>query len=318
MLPTDTPTVEPTPVLPWVHAGGEKIAFINEGRLYLMNLDGSQREELLPDININKFNSPRWSPDRIKIAFVSRTKEQQEEIFLIDIHTGTVKNISDHPSRDFGPSWSPDGSQIVFYSWRERGYRIYTQPVDGGESVELTEGVYLDADPIWSSDGQAREVVIGYGHDLLHNMMPTWSPDGKQIIFLSGVIASGKWDIHIMNADGSEQIPLIVKFNVVTYPPAWSLDGRYLAFAISPDGGPDREIYLWDFEEEKIIRLTDNGFREGSPSWSPDGEWLVFSASRRIGDDTVDQGIYVVRVDGSGWAQIPGTGPGDWAPAWQP
>jgi TolB protein len=319
-LPTEIPTHEPTPVLPWVHAGGEKIAFVHEGRLHLMNLDGSQREEMLDDLEIKDNDYPHWSPDGKQIVFVSSSGKQRDDIFIVDVHTGRMTNNSNNTSRDFGPSWSPDGTQLVFSSWRERGgYRIYVQDLVGGESEELTQGVYLKADPIWSSDGQAREAISGpVGvHDLLHNLMPVWSPDGERIIYLSGVIASGDWDIHMMNADGSDKVPLIVKFNVLVYPPAWSPDGRYLAFVASSGEG-NREIYLWDFEEEKLIRLTNNDFREGSPSWSPDGQWLVFSASRRIEDDTVDQGLYVVRADGSGWAQIPGTGPGDWAPAWQP
>jgi hypothetical protein len=89
---------------------------------------------------------------------------------------------------------------------------------------------------------------------------------------------------------------------VSIYTPAWSSDGKYLAFVGAIDG-PSSDLYIYNVESGEIIRLTDGPFQAGMLNWSPDDEWIVHEAvyevnSRRPGQrETVN--VWAASVDGT-------------------
>src|SRR5687767_4885353 len=116
--------------------------------------------------------------------------------------------LTDSPSLDEYPTWSPDGEQIAFMSHRDGNWEIYVMNADGSDSRRLTDNPQGDNSPAWSPDGSwiayssdlivAREVnseiyvVKPDGSDataLTDNPggdeFPTWSPDGQQLVFVS-------------------------------------------------------------------------------------------------------------------------------------
>jgi TolB protein len=126
---------------------------------------------------------------------------------------------------------------------------------------------------------------------------PTWSPDAKRI-----AVSKAWGSVAFINAEATIEIVSLAtnKWTSVTNPrrhrvdvdPAWSPDGRTIAFARKHDGGTPT-LYLVHPEGTALRRLT----RGRSPSWSPDGRRLAFALGGRV---------YKIRADGRGRKRILG------------
>ena len=113
----------------------------------------------------------------------------------------------------------------------------------------------------------------------------------------AGPMSGNAKELYVMNADGSGQKRLtrITSFGV---PPAWSPDGRRLAFVLGH--GPNAEIYVVNIDGSGQRRLTRTSGLEVFPVWSPDGRKIAFL---RIGDPE-HRGLYVINADGSGQRKL--------------
>ncbi|MCB0133131.1 MAG: PD40 domain-containing protein, partial [Caldilineaceae bacterium] len=94
---------------------------------------------------------PAWSPTGRQIAYVS-TESRGDEIYTADLETGVIRRLTDNAWEwDKHPSFSPDGSQIVFYSNRETGRKqLWIMNADGTNQRNLSRNEYNDWDPIWT------------------------------------------------------------------------------------------------------------------------------------------------------------------------
>jgi Tol biopolymer transport system component len=112
-------------------------------------------------------------------------------------------------------SVSPDGSKIAFNYWQNGHWEIHTMNIDGTNRQRLTEtplSVIADnsrSEVIITEEGYktlTRAQPDGQLNPNWNNAAPVWSPDGSQIAFVTD--RTGKWEIWIMNADGSNQRPM--------------------------------------------------------------------------------------------------------------
>lgn len=106
-------------------------------------------------------------------------------------------------------------------------------------------------------------------------MSPAWSPNGKQIAYVSfeGLRSS----IYIEDvATGARR--LVSQFPGINGAPAWSPDGRKLALVLSKSGSPN--IYVMDLASRKLTQYTKDNYINTEPTWSPDGRAIFFTSSR--------------------------------------
>jgi hypothetical protein len=166
---------------------------------------------------------------------------------------------------DWGPTWSPDGTQIAF-SRRQASFAgdIYVMNADGSGLKRLTDDGSNDANP-------------------------AWSPDGSKIAF------ERNGAIYVMNADGSAVQPLTSGGS--DFDPTWSPDGSRIAFGSSRKGA--NAIYVMASDGTAIHQITSGLVNDYHPSWSPDGQRIAF---QRV--DSTFWGIYLINPDGTGQTKL--------------
>jgi Tol biopolymer transport system component len=215
--------------------------------------------------------APNLSRDGTQIVYSSDASGGYD-IWLMTLDAGgrplVSRRLTSGPSNDFDPSWSPDGSKIVFS--RQDGTTATL------ESYEVATGVE-------TSLGPASEVDFN----------PTWSPNGKQIAYTQQG-SDGSSEIWIMNADGTHP-HVAIRGSDSASNPHWSPDGKLILFTAKPDIG-EQDVYIAHVNGTGIRDITLGSLtREEAYGWTITG--LPLFLSNRSG--TGGAFLYVCELDGS-------------------
>ena len=249
------------------------------------------------DVEDFKHRPLDWSPDGSELVF------EYGAIYAVSTDGSSLKTVA-RKKGDFGVKLSPDishdGSRLAYITYDQPSFMSHLRPV-GNLVIEVS-----------NIDGSSRRKLEGVsGRD---SLSPAWSPDGSRIAFVSPSRGYGEECCHYlysMAADGTD-VRQELRFSlatiqppgewspprflpVTTHPPAWSPDGKRLAFI-----GKE-----WQSENYRDIRyaaftvasggsaLTRVGETWTRPVWSPDGGRLALLKTNE------DRGLlYTVNPDG--------------------
>jgi hypothetical protein len=252
------------------------VAYTRGGHIFVKSADGGPEVKVTGTLGgIN----PTWSPDGKRLAF-SADADNKSQIYIVNADgsqlTRITKSSTDLAAGRLGsdPIWSPDGRRIAFtvspdFPLTNANWDVYVVEIAGSGLMRLT-------------DNPARDGLID------------WSPDGTKILFWSER-DSGKTNIYVMNADGSNQKQLTNgKFDDSAN---WSPDGKRIVFV----SGNDRQLYVMNVDGSERARLTENLGNIFNPVWSPDSQYLIFASFSDIWQASA---LYMINADGSQLARL--------------
>lgn len=240
-----------------------------------------------------------------RIVFTSTRDSLYYNIYSMRPDGSDVKALTRVKAKDGNPSWSPDGSRIVFASNRTGNSEIFIMNADGSQQRNLSRN-YTDCTGLTGMDEVTCNAKAEDGQ-------PSFSADGSQIVFVS--FRSGGLGLWIMDSDGSK--PRQVSEGGVQ--PSWSPTGEWIAFSdgveqgddIGDDTVLDTDIFVVRPDGTGRRSLTGiRGEKEFYPSWSPDGKQIAF-----VSDMSGRDQVYVMNVDGTGRRQLTRVGANS-EPAW--
>ncbi len=249
------------------------------------------------------------SPDGQAVAYTMQTidmegNQYRSHLWMMPNPGGEPERFTSGP-RDSQLAWSPDGRALAFVSDRTGSQQLHLVPRDGGEAQQLT----------WVKDGVSD---------------PVWSPDGRYIAFISRNHPAGytppRADVRVItrarykseDSFMDDKYPHLWVVEVDTGSvrqltdteygdgnPAWSPDGRYLAFSSRRTPGADFEVAgdIWRIELEsgELTKLTQNHPGPvGAMSYAPDGSEIVFAGHDNHNDPGVNNTILMAMPAGGG------------------
>jgi TolB protein len=280
--------------------------------------------QLADDIVLQFTGEPGVAQTRI--AFVTQIG-RDKELQVVGCDGTGVRALTRDRSIALSPSWSPDGSLLLFTSYRGgTGPQIYVIVADGGKPYLISGRNGINTSASYSPDG--REIVCTLSKDgnpeiyvmdarggsprrLTNNSAidtaPSWSPTGQEIAFTSD--RGGSPQVYVMDREGGNVRRLTYEVDY-TDSPAWSPKGDRIAFVSRTGGGFD--IYLCRTDGAGA-RLVVSGRSNENPRWSPDGRHLVF-ASNREGAFA----LYVTDLDERSPRKLDTGGLQASSPAWSP
>ena len=234
-------------------------------------------------------------------------------------------------SANYDPSFSPDGTKMVYISMIEGREQLFIMNTDGTGSAQITRDDANHEDPAWSPDGKRIAFVYikdklevislmnahGSGVERLtpqsvRAIHPNWSPDGKKLAYCTDddLAPPRKNDSDIVVIDMStRRAATLITGGTNTYP-AFSPDGKLIAFR-KMLGEMNSEVFVANADGTRVRNLTNHQAFDGWPAWSPDGKRIAFASNRNSSYQ-----IFTMNPDGSEVRLLANTEGRATAPKW--
>ena len=269
------------------------------------------REMYLPQLTAGP-SAVSWAPDSRSVVFA-----MSGSLWMQPLDSTTASQITAGPGYDYQPDWSPDGKQIVFSRYDKDAVELWLLEVESGKARPITQGGAVNVDARWSPDGkkiayvstshnkrfhiflaemqgtgepkiqqlteERKSVVSRYYYSPFdHELSPTWSPDGSEIIFISnrGNIygSGGFWRMKAEPDAGARQI----HYEETTWKahPDWSPDGKRVIYS-SYLGQQWHQLWVMTSEGGDPFPLAYGEFDITSPRYSRDIKKIAYISNQK-------------------------------------
>lgn len=206
--------------------------------IYTVNTDGTGLRRLT---NFGVYTAEGvLSPDGKRIVFTS-LKDGDLDIYTMNVDGSDIRRLTNIAGYDGGPWWSPDGRQIVYRAYHPtdptelKDYRdLLAQRIVRPSKMELW---------VMNADGSGQREITHLGGA---NFGPSWTPDGKQIIFSSNYRnpRSGNFDLYLVGLDGSGLTEITNDEGFDGFP-MFSPDGEKIVWGSSRDAKGERDVNIF-------------------------------------------------------------------------
>jgi len=263
------------------------------------------------------------SPDGRHVAYTvtmfNEPGRPYGQLWIMDLASQKSIRIGNDNDRGGSPLWSPDGKSLAFLGKQGEKHSLMIAKADGSEVTALV-----------SPEG-TNSPLPGIGNQI------TWSPDGKQIAYISATpdsrAAEAKGDpmvitrylykpdagegltrfndnqrLHISVVDvASKQTRPLTKGDSDEHSIDWSPDGKEILYLTNPEPNQDEffnyDVFALKLADNSVRRITATEYMEYGPLWSPDGKRILFRGTRRGLTDREttmeDTHVWVMNADGS-------------------
>lgn len=259
---------------------------------------------------------PAWSPDGKWMLYTGEVGKVRK-IFRKDLASGQDSQLTHGDFDELQPAWSPDGKRIAFVRARQPSVKLQPADVFGwfqdgdiweldlasGEESKLAENAF---NPAYSPDGQhiavdaswagprriwlldhqghnPQQITTDTSEEFAH-FAPSWSPDGKQIVFQN--LVRTKFDVRVVTLD-SKRMNWVTNDFSINLRPSWSRSGRFIYFSSYRSGG----INIWraPVKEDGTIngslqQVTTGAGQDVEVAVSPDSKRLAYATLRQNAD----------------------------------
>jgi Tol biopolymer transport system component len=269
---------------------GQQIAFVSErddqAAVYVMNSENGLVTKL-PSPPGKVIGKPIWSPDGLQICFSAKNpskSDQHTDLYLVDLTSKELHDLTELSGAERIPRWSPDGSKIAF-TWHPYDASIHNAVIR-----------------VISPDGDDNQILVENFRGVVDL---SWSPDSKRLAFIGSQIPD-KAAVYIVNIYDGSLLRLIDEHDMsaVTGNITWTPDGSHITFIDAPPGMTS-DVFSIRPDGSGLARITDSNDFDDSLfqvmfgqhlTWSPDGQLLAFV---RAEHKSSKEHIWIVNSDGS-------------------
>ena len=274
-------------------AGSDAIVYEQAGYIYLVDSKSAQAKRLTIEVSgdfpwsrpqfkkvAGMIRSAGLSPTGVRAVF-----EARGDIYTVPAEKGDYRNLTQSPgAHDRDPEWSPDGSQIAWFSDSSGEYQLMFGDPSG---ITKPRAVALPSAAFFSS--------------------LSWSPDGKQLLFHDNHL--NIWTLEVASGK-TTKIDTDAFYDPPHQPDSvWSPDSKWIAYSKVLDSHM-RAVFIYSTADGKAVQLTDGMSDAISPAFDAGGKYLYFLASTDYGprsgwlemsslDRPVRRSIYLVVLSAS-------------------
>jgi TolB protein len=263
-----------------------------------------------------------------RIVFIGKRERKQEgQVFLCDIDGQNVEQITFAPKiPHLSPSWSADGTKILYTSYSKGKPDLYMYEVATGKVDRIASSGAVSSGGVFSRNGKvvafsesSRGLTNIYLKNLGKNVTrplntasrglnvdPSFSPDEKWLATVSDRFGNPHIFLSLLSWSADGESVSVLEEKRITYAgkqnvtPAWSPDSKKIAFGgLDPTVGKF-DVFKMNADGSYLERLTQFEGSNENPSWSPNGQHLVFHSNRSGAAQ-----LFIMQKDGASQKIIP-------------